>query len=344
MFRTLSMLVIGLIAIIAIPVIWGGSNILPLLHQFPLHLLAVMIGMIFVCWYLNAAKLRVLLAGRSGRLTRLQSMGVIMAVEFAICATPGGAGGYLTLIAIMKQRGLRPAETTAVFAVDQMIDMVFFFVSMLLIGLYTVMTAIQLPSMTVLAVPLALMAVALSALIYAGRHHERMLHHIAGFLKLCHVSSPRRRSWMRRLLVFRNALRTTLKMPRHLLLQAFLFGVMHWLVRYTVLYLALYGLGHEVNWGYTYLVQMVSMAAGQITLLPGGAGGAEFTSMFMLDRIVGHDTAAAAILIWRLVTYHFYLIAGIPAFLLLAGRPLLYTLFKMRKKDVDALKHERTSS
>lgn len=343
MFRTLSMLIIGLIAIIAIPVIWGGSNILPLLHQFPLHLLAVMIGMIFVCWYLNAAKLRVLLAGRSGHLTRLQSMGVIMAVEFAICATPGGAGGYLTLIAIMKQRGLRPAETTAVFAVDQMIDMVFFFVSMLLIGLYTVMTAIQLPSMKVLAIPLALMAMALSALIYAGRHHDRMLHHVAGFLKLCHVSSPRRRSWMRRLLVFRHALRTTLKMPRYMLLQAFWLGVMHWLVRYTVLYLALYGLGHKVDWGYTYLVQMVSMAAGQITLLPGGAGGAEFTSMFMLDRIVGHDTAAAAILIWRLVTYHFYLIAGIPAFLLLAGRPLLYTLFKMRKKDVDALKHKRTS-
>lgn len=340
MFRTLGMLIIGLIVIIAIPMVWGGSGMLSQLHQFPLHLLFVMIGMIFVCWYFNAAKLRVLLAGRSGHLSRLQSMGVIMAVEFAICATPGGAGGYLTLIAIMKQRGLRPAETTAVFAIDQMIDMVFFFVSMLLVGGYAVMTSIELPSIKVLAVPFLLMAITLSALVYASSHQQRMLHCIAGFLKLCRISAPRRRSWMRRLFVFRNALRTTLKMPKHLLLQAFLFGVMHWLVRYTVLYLALYGLGHEVNWGYTYLVQMVSMAAGQITLLPGGAGGAEFTSMFMLSRYVDHDTAAVAILIWRLVTYHFYLIAGIPAFLLLAGRPLLYALFKARKKDVQALKKE----
>ena len=331
MFRTLGMLIIGLIAIVAIPVIWGGSGMLSLIHQFPLHLLGVMISMIFICWYLNASKLRVLLAGRSGHLTHLQSMGVIMAVEFGICATPGGAGGYLTLIAIMKQRGLRAAETTAIFAVDQMIDMVFFFVSMLLVGLYVIITSIELPSMRVLSVPLALMATALSALIYAGRHHGLMMRHIAGFLKLCRLSSSRLRSWMRRLLVFRNALRTTLKMPRRQLLKAFAYGVLHWLVRYTVLYIALYGLGHRVDWGYTFLVQMVSMAAGQVTLLPGGAGGAEFTSMFMLDPVVGHNTAAAAILIWRLVTYHFYLIAGIPAFLLLAGRPLLYTLLGMHK-------------
>ena len=46
--------------------------------------------------------------------------------------------------------------------------------------------------------------------------------------------------------------------------------------------------------------------------------------------MVGKSTTAAAILIWRFVTYHFYLIVGAPVFLQLAGRPLLRRLVPSR--------------
>ncbi|MNE36869.1 hypothetical protein D3C80_1307010 [compost metagenome] len=71
---------------------------------------------------------------------------------------------------------------------------------------------------------------------------------------------------------------------------------------------------------------MLSLSAGQFSLLPGGAGAAEMTSAALLSPMVGTSTAAAAILIWRLVTYYFYLLAGGPVFLCLLGRPLLQRL------------------
>ena len=73
-----------------------------------------MFGMIVVCWFINGLRLRLLLAGRAGKLGQLQSVGIIMASEFAFCATPGGSGGPLTLMALLAraacarhQRGVR---------------------------------------------------------------------------------------------------------------------------------------------------------------------------------------------------------------------------------------------
>ncbi|HCC62000.1 MAG TPA: TIGR00374 family protein, partial [Pseudomonas sp.] len=53
-------------------------------------------------------------------------------------------------------------------------------------------------------------------------------------------------------------------------------------------------------------------------------------SAALLAPFVGKSAAAAAILIWRFVTYYFYLIAGAPLFLHLAGRPLMDRLAKAR--------------
>lgn len=335
MRQKLALLIVGLVIIAAVPLLLGGSGMFAQLAHFPLWLLGVMIGMIFVCWYLNAAKLRVLLAGRSGHLTRRESMGGIMAVEFAICATPGGAGGLLTLIALMKQRGMRPAQTTAVFAVDQMIDLLFFFASMLAMVIYIIVKAVRIPTGWLLGMPLLLMATAFAVLFTLGRYQGGVMRSAAWLLKALRLNKARRQRWLRKLLVFRTSLKETLQMPKRMLLLAFFFGVLHWIVRYSVLYLALYGLGSPVDWGFTYLAQMLSMAAGQLTLLPGGAGGAELSSMALLAPMVGQETAGAAILIWRAVTYYFYLIAGFPAFLLLAGRPLFHRLMQMKRDEGD---------
>ncbi|WP_027351803.1 lysylphosphatidylglycerol synthase transmembrane domain-containing protein [Halotalea alkalilenta] len=335
MHRTVWLLLAGLVLVISIPLLLGGGELWRQLADFPPLLLALMIAMIFACWYLNAAKLKVLLAGRSGHLTHRQAMGVVMATEFAICATPGGAGGPLTLIALMKQRGMRPAQTTAVYAVDQMIDLLFFFTSMAALLIYIAIRAIDVRLGWMLGMPMILMATGLALILLIGRYHARAIRAIAGLLLRLRIRHDRRARLMRRLLVFRNALAETLKMPRHLLLAAFFFGVLHWIVRYSVLYFALYGLGRHLDWGWTFLVQMLSMAAGQLTLLPGGAGGAELSSLAMLTPIVGQHAAAAAILIWRAVTYYFYLIAGAPVFLYLAGRPLMRKIFKIGKQQLE---------
>ncbi len=59
-----------------------------------------------------------------------------------------------------------------------------------------------------------------------------------------------------------------------------------------------------------------------MSLTPGGAGSTELASAALLAPWVGPSTAAAAILIWRLVTFYFYLLVGAPVFLHLLGRAL----------------------
>jgi len=106
-------------------------------------------------------------------------------------------------------------------------------------------------------------------------------------------------------------------LPLSILLSVFVLTTLHWLLRYSVLYLTLLGLGKSLAWAWTFIVQMLALTAGQLSLLPGGAGSAELASAALLAPFVGKSTAAAAILIWRFVTYYFYLIAGAPLFLYL---------------------------
>ncbi|WP_242495143.1 hypothetical protein [Salinicola tamaricis] len=65
MKRIIWCLVLGLVAALAIPLLIGGRGIVTELRGFPTSQLLLMLGMIFVCWNLNALRLRLLLAGRA---------------------------------------------------------------------------------------------------------------------------------------------------------------------------------------------------------------------------------------------------------------------------------------
>ncbi|QEL10719.1 flippase-like domain-containing protein [Kushneria phosphatilytica] len=333
MNRTIWLLLAGLVAVLAIPILLGGSGLIHQLAGFPLWLFAMMLGMILVCWFINGLKLKVLLAGHAGPLGSMRAMAIMMAAEFAICATPGGTGGPLTLMALLARRGVRPARTTAVFAVDQIIDLVFFLSAMIGMMIYVITRAVDVRLGWMLMMPMMLLIGGLILILLLGRYHRSLMRVLGRMLAGLRVRPHTRRKLARRLLNFRNALAETLQMPRYRLVVAFLLGVVHWLIRYSVLYFTLIGLGKHMDWAWTFLVQMLSMAAGQITLLPGGAGGAELSSSALLAPVIGQSTAAAAILIWRAVTYYFYLVAGAPVFMMMAGRPLLRRILSARRQE-----------
>src|SRR5690606_40330907 len=103
----------------------AASAISPLsLHDALPILLLAMLGMILLGWNFNALRLRLLLVGRP--MGQGQALGVVMATEFAICATPAGAGGPLTLMALLMRHGLRPAQGTAIYTVEQLGDLLVF--------------------------------------------------------------------------------------------------------------------------------------------------------------------------------------------------------------------------
>ncbi|WP_242495140.1 lysylphosphatidylglycerol synthase domain-containing protein [Salinicola tamaricis] len=200
-----------------------------------------------------------------------------MATEFAICATPGGTGGPLTLLGLLARRGVRPAQSSAIFAVDQLTDLLFFLSGLVGVAAYVLIEAVDLQLGWLVGLPTTLLVSALAILWLTLSHYNRVMQVTGRWLEKLNVTPLALRPGAASA-HFRNSLVETLRLPRWLLFAIFLLCCAHWLVRYSVLFLVVQGLGQHIDWAWTFLVQMVSMAAGQLSFLPGGAGGAELTS------------------------------------------------------------------
>jgi len=312
-----------LLSALLVPALLGGSELLARLQSFAPSLTAVLLGMILLCWVVNALRLRLLLGQQGARLGKIRSLGVVMATEFAICTTPGGSGGPLTLMALLARERIGPARSGAVFAMDQLNDLVFFFCAMLAITGYALFHSLGHTQGSLLLGSTLLPCSALAGIVALLRYRHAAMRLGGRLLERFGMSLRHRRRWARRLLRFIHALTDTWRLPKRILALVFTLTCVHWILRYSVLYLVLRGLGVELSWIPSFLVQILSLSAGQLSLLPGGAGAAELTSASLLAPLVGSSTAAAAILIWRAVTYYFYLIAGGPVFVCLLARPLL---------------------
>ncbi|AEJ14822.1 MULTISPECIES: lysylphosphatidylglycerol synthase transmembrane domain-containing protein [Pseudomonas] len=319
----LAWLALALLSAVLVPALLGGSELLPRLQRFAPSLMLTLLGMILLCWVINAIRLRLLLGQQGARLGRLRSLGVVMATEFAICTTPGGSGGPLTLMALLARDRIGPARSGAVFAMDQLNDLVFFFCAMLAIAGYALFHSLGRSQESMLLGSALLLCTALAGVIGLLRYRRTVMRVNGRLLRRLGMSRQRKRRWARKLLRFIDALAQTWRLPKRTLTLVFTLTCAHWGLRYSVLYLVLRGLGVDLAWIPSFLVQMLSLSAGQFSLLPGGAGAAELTSASLLTPLVGSSTAAAAILIWRAVTYYFYLLAGGPVFVCLLARPLL---------------------
>jgi uncharacterized protein (TIRG00374 family) len=311
------LLLIGLLAAVLIPMLLGGNETWSRLQGFPLNWLLIMFGMILLCWVINTWRLRLLLADQGGKLSPVKSLGVVMAAEFAYCATPGGSGGPLTLMALLARHGVPPARSSAVFAMDQLSDLLFFLCALCAILIYALFQHLSERMEWLLTVSALSMFGGLFCCVLVARCHRGLIRLGGRLLARLRVRSSTRMRWARKLLRFLAAFTDALKLPWRTLVTVFALTCLHWGLRYSVLYLTLHGLGADLQWAWSFLVQMLSLSAGQFSLLPGGAGAAELTSAALLAPMVGKSTAAAAILIWRAVTYYFYLVAGGPVFLLM---------------------------
>ncbi|WP_460418249.1 lysylphosphatidylglycerol synthase transmembrane domain-containing protein [Pseudomonas sp. microsymbiont 2] len=321
--KRLGWLALALLPALLVPALLGGGQLLPRLRTFAPDLMLPLLGMILLCWTLNAARLRLLLGEQGARLGRVRSLGVVMATEFAICSTPAGSGGPLTLMALLRREHIAASRSGAVFAMDQLNDLVFFFCAMLAIAAYALFHSLGHNQQSMLLGSALLLCAALGGIVGLLRARRAVMRGNGRLLRRLGMAPARRRHWARKLLRFLHALADTWRLPKPTLALVFALTCAHWGLRYSVLFLVLRGLGVELAWIPSFLVQMLSLSAGQFSLLPGGAGAAEVTSATLLAPLVGSSTAAAAILIWRAVTFYFYLLAGGPVFLCLMAGPLL---------------------
>jgi len=322
------LLLFGLGLGVGIPILLGGEALLPVLGRFPVTWLLLLLGMIVLAWNFNAGRVRLLTGGMGHRLSQRQALATIMATEFAICATPGGSGGPVVYGWLLHRLGLPMAAGMALYAVDQLVDMVFFVTILAGFAIYWLLVPSDLHIGWQLLVLGGLLLAGLFGAWWGIHHYRRFLLFIGRVLRRFRISANRRRRLARRALEFRRNLRLVQAYSSRRLLGVYLLCVGHWLLRYSVLYFAVLGVGGSISWSYAFVVQMLSLTAGNATLLPGGSGGAEASGSLLLLPYLDAGTAAGAILIWRFVTFYWYLIAGAPVFAILAGRPLWRRLFK----------------
>ncbi len=316
------LLVAALIIGVSLPILIGREALLPVLARLPAERLLLMLGIIFVAWNLNAGRLRLLTGGMGMHLRQGRALATVMATEFAICATPGGTGGPLTYAWLLKRQGLPMTRGAALYVADQLVDMVFFVSALLAFGLYWLAFPSDMHLGWQVAVLAGLLASGLFLVGWGLRHYRPLLLATGRLLRRLHISPARRRSLARRVLDFRRSLSLVRSYSSWRLVTLYLFCTGHWLLRYSILYLAALSLGAQIDWNYAFLVQMISLTAGQATFMPGGSGGAEASGSLLLLPYMDAATAAATVLVWRFVTFHWYLIAGGPVFAAVAGRPL----------------------
>jgi len=127
--RLIWMLMLALLASLAVPLVLGGGSIGHYLPLVPLQGWFAMTGMVLLGWLFNSFRLRLLALGMGVRLPGGWSYAAVVATEFAGAASPAGAGGALTYITLLKQKGLRSARAAAMYAIDHFMDGVFFVVA-----------------------------------------------------------------------------------------------------------------------------------------------------------------------------------------------------------------------
>ncbi|HUW27357.1 MAG TPA: lysylphosphatidylglycerol synthase transmembrane domain-containing protein [Sulfuriferula sp.] len=322
MRRSLWLVALGLILGLSIPLLYGGSGLFQRLAAFPLSLLGVVLTMIFIGWNFNAGRMRLMLGGIGQPMTHARALATVMATEFAFCATPAGSGGPLTYVFLLRRHGVPGTGAAALYALDVLMDMLFFTTALLVIALTLLLQPEQLQAGWQLALLAGLLVGAMALAWVAARHYRSTLLWTCKRLRKWQVSAATRRRVVRMLLRFRQGLRLTLGLSRGRLLAVYALCVGHWLMRYSILYVLIAGLGRHISWAYSFLIQMLALTAGQFTLLPGGSGGVELSFTALLAPVLDHATLGAVLLMWRFTTYYWYLIAGAPVFALFAGKAL----------------------
>lgn len=319
--RCLWLVVAALSVSFAVPLLLGGAESLFVsIKTVPLELISAALFMVAVGWALNAARLRVLSANVGITISRRRAYAIVISTEFASAATPGGVGGLLACLYLLRQHGLNSARAASLYAVDHIIDMAFFATAFLLaLIVFTLGGRLGDPLWFTFLIlgPLAGWVLVVIVLM----HHYRLLMRVMGkVLRWLRVGTRRRYHIVRWIIQFRHAVRLLFTMPHHQLVLVYFYCAGHWLLRYSILPLLLFGLGQAVPWSYLFLVQGVLLFAGQFSMLPGGVGGVELGFAALLDPWLDHGTLASSLLLWRFVTFYWYLMFGSLVFSITAKR------------------------
>lgn len=271
-------------------------------------LLALVPALVALAWACNGTRTWLLAPVVAKSIRWREALGVTLAVEFALAATPGGLGGVPVRVALSRGLGIPPEASLAIVAADVAADVIFFsllwpFAAVSVLALLArggfgepVLEAwsrahplLWLGVAAAVAVPL----VAWGAWCWRRRRPGGRLERLAGGAR--RTAANVARFWRLGKLRFAAAVAV---------------AAVQWTCRYGVLPLTFFAMGVEVPVLPLMLLQGCLFLVSLLVVLPGGGGSVELLSGFILPLFAPAVLVGPVLLLWRLATYHLYVLAG----------------------------------
>ncbi len=277
----------------------------------------ILVGLMAVSWTANGLRVQAMAAALHHRLTLPQALSISLSATFGTAATPSSIGAPILRVGLSRRAGIPMAEATAMTAVNYTIDMVYFaaltpFAVIVVLGdarWRHALDRVEAPDAHVLAAIgiVALLAVT-GGLWYRGRSDRRLL---AGLRDRLRVDERAGRTGA--------AVRSLVRHRPTALAVDLAFASVQWTARYATLPVILWAMGETLNPIPLILLQAGLFAFGPLLVVPGGGGGVEALSAFLLSGLVPDGTVGVVVLIWRAVTYHLGLVVSGTVLVLVLG-------------------------
>jgi uncharacterized membrane protein YbhN (UPF0104 family) len=271
-------------------------------------LLAFVPLMVALAWACNGTRTWLLAPVVARPVRWREALGVTLSVEFALAATPGGIGGVPVRVALSRRLGIPPEASLAIVAADVAADVVFF----------SILWPFAAVSVLALLVRSGLWARMTGAWEAAEPLHWLLAAAATGVCAgaVTWALWRRRRpgGWMDRAGA---AARSTAgriarfwRMGKARFAASVAVAAVQWTCRYGVLPLTFHALGVDVPVLPLMLLQGCLFLISLLVVVPGGGGSVELLSGAVLPLFAPVAMVGPAILIWRVATYHLYVLAG----------------------------------
>jgi uncharacterized protein (TIRG00374 family) len=289
----------------------------------------VLVAMVFVAWACNGARVWVFCRALGHPLTYRTALQASLSQEFGVAATPAGIGGAVIRLTLLKRAGVPVAHGGSMLASDAAIDVLFFallapFAAWVMLhdALFSRLLE-RIDGRAVLPVFAgAVIGVAALVVLLRCAWFHRMIERLAGATPFGRSRRlPARHRFLRRaaartLRRMREALTLLWGRRKSALVVNFLLASVQWTCRYSLLPLILWAVHTPVNPVPLFLAQGLLFMLSMLVVVPGGGGAVEVLAALILPAFVPVALVGAVLLLWRLLTFHLYLIGGGTAFFL----------------------------
>ncbi len=326
---------LGVLATVIVFLVTQKPETFEQLRNFRWDVAAGLFVMVAIAWVCNGLRVMILSRALGYPLTLQQGLSTSLSCEFGITATPGGIGGTLIRLGLLKRAGVKIAHGTSMLTIDVSMDVIYFTI-LLPFAIYSLINNEPIYDFfsknlsshglnSLLYISWILIVIVIMKSMGSFRFLSRQLARWKWFQR---YRIGARGRWIRWKIVsgwhhFKQGLYHILSLKKGSVLLAFLLCSIQWTCRYSVLPIVLYAFSITNDPIPLFFLQGLLFMFSLMIVLPGGGGGVEVTMAVILSQLYPVSVVAVVVLIWRFFTYHLYMLGG--------GIMFFYTCARMNK-------------